>query len=79
MTLILNEEELMLKSSAKEFLKEKSPVSLLRKLRDTQDDVGYDTNLWRGMAEIGWASLTIPEKYGGLGFGYVGLGQVLEE
>ena len=46
MTLILNEEELMLKSSAKEFLKEKSPVSLLRKLRDTQDDIGYDANLW---------------------------------
>ena len=64
MALILNEEELMLKSSAKEFLKEKSPVSLLRKLRDTQDDIGYDANLWHRMTEIGWASLTISKKYG---------------
>jgi len=31
------------------------------------------------MAEMGWASLTIDEAYGGLGFGYVGLGQILEE
>jgi len=31
------------------------------------------------MVEMGWTALTIPEKYNGLNFGYVGLGQVLEE
>jgi acyl-CoA dehydrogenase len=31
------------------------------------------------MVEMGWTSLTVPEKYNGLNFGYVGLGQVLEE
>lgn len=79
MALVINEEEQMLKTSAKEFLNEKAPISALRKLRDDNDPKGYDPTLWASMAEMGWASLTIPEKYGGLGFGYTGLGQVLEE
>ena len=29
--------------------------------------------------EMGWASLTISEQYEGMGFGYLGLGQILEE
>lgn len=69
----------MLKSSAKEFLAERAPIEALRRLRDTQDAYGYDRSLWKEMADMGWASLTIEEAYGGLGFGYVGLGQILEE
>lgn len=79
MALILNEEQEMLKTSAKEFLKQKAPVSALRFLRDAKDKVGYDSNLWSEMVEMGWAALTIPEEFGGMGFGYVGLGQILEE
>lgn len=79
MALILNEEQEMLKTSAKEFLKQKAPVSALRFLRDAKDKVGYDPNLWSEMVEMGWAALTIPEEFGGMGFGYVGLGQILEE
>lgn len=69
----------MLKTSAAEFLKEKAPVAALRKLRDEKNPQGYDVALWQEMAEMGWASLVIPEQYGGLAFGYVGLGQLLEE
>ena len=79
MALILSEEEKMLKSSAKEFLAERSPVEALRRLRDSKDSYGYDRSLWREMAEMGWTALTIDEAYGGLGFGYVGLGQIMEE
>ena len=77
--MILTEEQQMLKDSAREFFREKSPISALRKLRDEADATGFDPALWREMAELGYASLTIPEAYGGLAFGYVGLGQVLEE
>ena len=69
----------MLKTSAKEFLKENSPISKLRWLRDTQDATGYDKVLWQKMVDMGWTALTIPEAYGGLEFGYTGLGQILEE
>lgn len=79
MALILNEEQQMLKTSAAEFLKSKAPIASLRLLRDTNDPTGYDKELWREMAEMGWACLTIPETYGGLDFGYTGLGQILEE
>lgn len=79
MPLILNEEQQMLKTSAADFLKEKSPIESLRKLRDTKDATGYDSQLWQEMIDMGWTGLNIAEKYGGLGFGYVGLGQVLEE
>ena len=79
MTLVINEEQQMLKTSAAEFLKEKAPVAALRKLRDENNPQGYDANLWKEMAEIGWASLVVPEQYGGLDFGYVGFGQLLEE
>ncbi|MDZ7685967.1 MAG: acyl-CoA dehydrogenase family protein [Gammaproteobacteria bacterium] len=31
------------------------------------------------MVELGWAGIVIPEDFGGLGFGYMGLGVVMEE
>ena len=79
MGLVITEEQGMLKTSAKELLNERAPVSVLRSLRDNKDAVGFDKKLWKEMADMGWAALTIPEAYGGLGFGFVGLGQVLEE
>lgn len=79
MNLVINEEQQMLKTSAKEFLKNRAPVEALRKLRDSNDPKGFDAQLWKEMAEMGWASLNIPEAYGGMDFGFVGFGQVLEE
>lgn len=79
MPLILNEEEQMLKDAAAGFLAEKAPVSALRQLRDDRSEEGYSKSLWKEMADMGWAGIAIPEAYGGLGYGYVGLGLVLEQ
>lgn len=79
MPLVLNEEEQMLKDAAAGFLKAKAPVSALRKLRDENDEHGYSKSLWQEIAEMGWTGISVPEAYGGLGYGYVGLGLVLEE
>ena len=79
MALIITEEQTMLKDSAKEFCKNRAPVSALRILRDEKSTTGYDKSVWNEMVEMGWTGLTIPEAYGGLDFGYVGLGQILEE
>lgn len=79
MALVITEEQQMLKTSAEEFLKDRAPVAALRALRDSKDEKGYSPELWASMAEMGWTSLAIPEEYGGFGFGYTGLGQVLEE
>lgn len=79
MTLVLNDEQQMLKAAAHDFLQSKAPVSHLRELRDGGTDEGYSPQLWQEIAEMGWAAILVPEEYGGLGYGYVGLGIVLEQ
>ena len=79
MPMILNEEQNMLKDTAKEFCTEKAPISQLRKLRDDADANGFDRDVWTSMAELGWAGIPFPEQFGGLDFGYKGLGVVTEE
>jgi len=79
MALVLNEEQRLLQETARDFLASKSPVSALRSLRDSRDDLGYSSQLWQEMAELGWASIILPEQYGGLDFGFLGLGAVVEE
>lgn len=79
MALVLNEEQVMLKDAAAGFLAEKASVAQLRALRDSGDETGYDPAVWREMAEMGWAGIAIAEEFGGLGYGYTGLGLVLEQ
>lgn len=79
MALVLNEEQRLLKESAQGFLSTESPVASLRALRDSRDALGYSADLWQKMSEMGWASIILPEEYGGLDFGFTGLGVVLEE
>lgn len=79
MALVLNEEQRLLAETAREFLQKQAPVSALRALRDSRDPLGYDATLWQQMAELGWASVILPEDFGGLDFGFSGLGVVLQE
>ena len=43
---VLNEEQSMLRDMAKSWAQEKSPVSELRKVRDTKAELGYDVAAW---------------------------------
>jgi alkylation response protein AidB-like acyl-CoA dehydrogenase len=79
MALVLNEEQRLLQDTARDFLGKHAPVEALRTLRDQRDPVGYAPQLWQQMTEMGWASIILPETYGGLEFGFLGLGVVLEE
>jgi alkylation response protein AidB-like acyl-CoA dehydrogenase len=79
MALVLNEEQTMLREAAKDFLNGRAPVSHLRQLRDDDVTEGFSRELWAEMAEMGWAAIIVPETYGGLDYGYTGLGLVLEE
>lgn len=79
MALVLSEDQQLLKDSAKGFCEQNAPVSVLRGLRDSKDEKGYDQGIWSQMIELGWAGMAIPEAYGGFDFGYGGLGVVLEE
>ena len=76
---VLTEEQSMLRDSARDWVREKAPVTAFRKLRDTGAPLGYDPAAFAEMAEMGWAGVVIPEAYGGSEFGYLSLGLVLEE
>lgn len=79
MPMILNEDQNILKDTAKEFCTDNTPISQLRKLRDEESPDGFDRDTWQAMAQLGWAGIPFPEEVGGLGFGYKGLGVVTEE
>lgn len=79
MALVLTEEQRLLRDSAHDFLADNAPVESLRKLRDERSALGYDPEVWQNMAELGWASIILPEQYGGLDFGFTGLGLIMEE
>lgn len=79
MAMILNEEQNMLKDAAKDFVTNQAPIAQLRKLRDDESPDGFDRDTWAGMVELGWAGIPFPEEFGGLAFGYKGLGVVTEE
>jgi alkylation response protein AidB-like acyl-CoA dehydrogenase len=79
MTLILTDDQQMFRDSAKRFAAQRTPVSQLRKLRDDLDPTGFSREVWKEMAEMGWAGVLVPEEYGGVGFGFVGAGLLAAE
>lgn len=72
----LTQEQRLLKSSAREFLKKECPPSLLREMQD--DERGHPQKLWHHMVELGWTGVMIPDKYGGIGGSFLDLCILLE-
>jgi len=65
------------RDTAREFLEQKCPKSLLRELESS--DSGHSAQLWQEIAGLGWTGLGVPEEYGGLGGGLVDLAVIVEE
>ena len=64
MPMILNEEQNMLKDTAREFCAENAPIAQLRRLRDKDSPDGFDRETWSSMAELGWPGIPFPEEHG---------------
>lgn len=71
------EEQEFLRTTARDFLADESPMKVVRELMD--DERGYRPELWAKLAELGWVGLLIPEDHGGAGLGCVDLVVVMEE
>ncbi|MBW1772649.1 MAG: acyl-CoA dehydrogenase family protein [Deltaproteobacteria bacterium] len=56
------EEQNILRKTARDFLESKCPSAFVLEME--KDERGYTEELWRGMAELGWMALTIPEMKG---------------
>ena len=78
MSLLLNEEQTMLREAAASFLAERSPVAAQRRLRDEGRAPHFDEALWREVAAMGWTAAALPEEAGGLGAGWKALGAIFE-
>ncbi len=77
MDLLLNEEEQVIKKSAREFLDAECPPKLARAMET--DPLGYPPDIWKKIADLGWIGMSVPEKYGGQGLPITYLGLVMEE
>ena len=77
MNVLPNEEELMVKNAAREFLEAECSPDLARAIE--QDERGYSVELWEKMASLGWFGISLPESYGGGGLPVAYLGLILEE
>ncbi|MDY6997262.1 MAG: acyl-CoA dehydrogenase family protein [Actinomycetota bacterium] len=58
-----NPEQLLFASTTQTFLEKQGSLSHVRGLHDT--DVSFDPQWWQRAAELGWASLLVPEELGG--------------
>lgn len=77
MDLGLSEIQQMLKNSAREFLAEECPLTLVRELEE--EERGFSAELWRQTAGLGWPGVAFPEQYGGTGGDFTDLAALLEE
>lgn len=77
MDLALTEEQEMLRTSARDFLTDKLPKTVVKEIEESEE--GYSPELWREMAGLGWMGLSFPEKYGGADMSFLDLAVLLEE
>ena len=79
MALVLNEEEMMVRDAAAEFLAGNAGPDVVRELRDGGNSQGFTDATWSQMVELGWPGILVPEEHGGLGFTHAAMGQVMEQ
>jgi alkylation response protein AidB-like acyl-CoA dehydrogenase len=72
-----NEEQELLRSTARKFFEHECPSETVRKLMDGAE--GMTPELWKKIAEQGWLGLIVPDAYGGMGLGMVDLVVLMEE
>ena len=77
MNLDFSEEQKMLRSTVRDFLASECPKSKVRQLEESES--GYDPDMWRKIADLGWIGLVLPEEYGGSGAEFTSLLVLFEE
>ena len=72
-----SDEQKQMRDEARKFLSEKCPPKAVRAVLDGKEP--YDRELWKGLAEMGFLGVAIPEKFGGAGAGHLELCVIAEE
>ena len=71
-----SEEQGMLLDVARQFVKDKSPGSEVRKLLESE--AGFSEPVWQELVDLGWTGINLPESVGGSGLGIAALIPVVE-
>ena len=66
-----SDDQKQLRDQARKFLAEKCSPKAVRTVLDGKED--YDRALWKGLAEMGFLGVAIPEEFGGAGAGHLEL------
>jgi alkylation response protein AidB-like acyl-CoA dehydrogenase len=72
-----SDDQKALQDQVRRFLAEHCPTTAVRKILEGPEP--FDRELWKGLAEMGFLGVVIPEEHGGLGAGYLELCVVAEE
>ncbi len=77
-----SDDQKQLRDQARRYLAEHSPPKAVRAVLEGQppyDKSPYDKALWKGLADMGFLGVAIPEEYGGAGAGHLELCVIAEE
>src|SRR5215468_4608358 len=72
-----SDDQKQLRDQARRFLAEKCTSKAVRQVLEGKDS--YDRALWKGLAELGFLGVAIPEEFGGSGAGHLELCVIAEE
>jgi alkylation response protein AidB-like acyl-CoA dehydrogenase len=72
-----NEEQELLRSTARKFFDNECASETVRRLMDGPE--GMTPDLWKKIAEQGWTGLIFADEHGGMGLGFVDLVVLMEE
>lgn len=72
-----SEEQIELLDVATAFCREKSPIAKVRALMESE--TGFDADLWREIADLGWLAVAVPEAQGGVGLSLAEVVPIVEQ
>ena len=72
----LSEEQILLQDTVRRFVEGECPTSRVRQIMES--DHAWDPALWKGLAELGIAGMTVPTEYGGAGMELLDLAVVAD-
>src|SRR2546427_10301268 len=72
-----SDDQKQMRDAARKFLSEKCSPKAVRTVLDGK--APYDKELWKGLAEMGFLGVAIPEESGGAGAGHLELCVIAEE
>lgn len=72
-----SDDQKQLRDQARRFLTERCPPKAVRAV--LEGGAPYDRELWKGLAEMGFLGVAIPEEFGGAGAGHLELCVIAEE